>query len=51
MTNERMLELLLLQKIINREIAVDYNVYNKAEITDRYTKLKADLLEQYRRKY
>lgn len=49
MTNERMIELLLLQKVMRKEIVADYEIYNKKKIVSRYLELKKDLLEPYRK--
>lgn len=45
MANERMMELLLLQKEMQKEIVADYEIYNKKKIFSRYL----ELLEPYRK--
>lgn len=47
MTQERMLELSLLQHIFKKEMLVDFNKYNKRKIFKRYIELKKDFLKDY----
>lgn len=47
MTQERMLELFLLQSVFKKEMFVDFNRYDKRKIMKRYIELKKDFLKDY----
>lgn len=49
MIQERMLEFIILQDIIKKDVNIDKDKYNKKDIMKRYISLKKEFLEQYKK--
>lgn len=49
MIPERMLEFIILQDIIKKDVNIDKDKYNKKDIMKRYISLKKEFLEQYKK--
>ena len=49
MIPERMIELLILQGMIKKEVNIDTDKYNKRDIMRRYISLKREFLEPYKK--
>ncbi len=49
MIPERMLELIILQNIIKKDVQIDREKYNKKDIMRRYISLKKEFLEPYKK--